>query len=461
MSVIDITLSIIVDLLSGNIMMLVLVVVGVYMGYKINFIYLRHFTHVFRKSMVGLFNRSGTKKGALTPFQSLTTALAGTIGTGNIAGVAGAITLGGPGAVFWMWVAAAIGMGTKYAEIVLAVYYREKNIKGEWVGGPMYYIKNGLSEKSHSLATLFCIFGCIAAIGTGNMIQANTVANSFAVALSAVNIHVVKVICGILLMAVIAFVVIGGAKRVGGMTEKIVPVMAILYIVATAIIIFSNLDRIIPITKMIVICAFNPQAVFGAGFGITILYALRYGVGRGVFSNEAGLGSAPIAHGSADTKSPVKQGFLGIIEVFIDTVVICTLTAYTILISGVSIPYGRDIGAELTATAFTKFYGTTAPKILALAIALFALSSMISWSFYGLRCFEMLFKGRYIFIYKLLFVVAIIPACLMDVGMIWNTAGLLNGLMTAPNLIALVLLSGKVGELTKEYFNGIKDTITE
>ncbi len=443
-------------LFSGSAMMILLVVIGIYISYRIDFIHIRHFIHIARHTTAGFFIKPDKKKGTLSPFQALTTALAGTIGTGNIAGVAGALTLGGPGAIFWMWVAAVIGMGTKYAEIVLAVFYRQKNIKGEWVGGPMYYIKNGLSEKYHPLALLFCLFGCIAALGTGNMTQANTVAVSFMAALPQLDSTLIRLICGIIIIIILLFVLLGGTGRIGQISEKMVPLMAVLYILSTAIIIIANIEKVLPVTRLIFLSAFDPQAVFGAGAGVTITQVLRHGVSRGVFSNEAGLGSAPIAHGSASTDCPVKQGFLGIVEVAIDTIVICSLTAYTILVSDITIPYGVDVGSQLTVSAFAQFYGDIAPKVLAIAISLFAISSMISWYLYGLRCFEMLFKGCYIFMYKLLFLAAVIPACLLNVSVIWNIAGLLNGLMTTPNIIALVMLCGRVAILTKDYFSKIK-----
>ncbi len=437
-------------LFSGIPMTIILVVVGIYIAIKIGFIQLRWAKKIIRS--ITAKGESTKKKGAISPMQALSTALAGTVGTGNIAGVAGAISLGGPGAIFWMWVAAVIGMGTKYAEIVLAVYYREKNIKGEWVGGPMYYIKNGLNHRLYPLATAFSLFGCLAALGIGNMTQANTVARSIlSIATLSINETVLKLLCGIVMASAIAFVILGGIMRVGETTAKIVPAMSLLYIVGTLVILIANIEKIIPVLEMIVFSAFNPDAVLGGGSGIALTYALRHGVGRGVFSNEAGLGSAPIAYASADIDSPVKQGFYGIAEVFIDTIIMCSLTAFAILVTETEIPYGKDVGIELTINAFTEFYGDFAAVILAVAVSLFAFSSIISWSIYGIRCFEALFGSRYIKYYKLLFILTIIPATMLNIELVWDIAELLNGMMALPNIIALFMLTDRVVKLTKDY----------
>ncbi len=439
--------------LFGVSLTILLFTVGVYVSIRIGFIQLTWCRRIVGYTLGRLFKPRATEKsrGRLSSLQALTTALAGTIGTGNIAGVAGAITIGGPGAVFWMWVAGFIGMGTKYAEILLAVYYREKNIRGEYIGGPMYYIKNGLSEKYHFLGKMYSLFGCFAALGIGNMTQANTVATSIATSLPFINSTILKFFISVLLTLLIGFTLLGGVNRVGRITERIVPPMAILYIVATLAIIISNIDNLMPTISLIVTAAFNPRAVLGAGAGITVTQAVRTGVARGIFSNEAGLGSAPIAHASAETDSSVEQGFFGILEVFIDTIVICSLTAISILITELPIDYGNDIGIELTVATFNEFYGGIAPIMLAVAVALFAVTSIISWSLYGVRCFEALFKNRNIKIYKLLFLSAIIPATLLNIGVVWRIAEILNGLMMVPNVIAIVLLCGKVSGLTQKY----------
>ncbi len=439
--------------MGGVPMMILLIVVGLYIGLRIGFIQLKKLPHISAMVLFSIFKPASKSKGALSPLQTLSTALAGTVGTGNIAGVAGAIALGGPGAVFWMWVAAIIGMGTKYAEIVLAVFYRQKNIKGEWVGGPMYYIKNGLADRFHPLATAFSFFGCLAALGIGNMTQANTVATAIAQAIPTAYGTAIKLTSGVAMLVLVAFVLLGNLRRVGSVTEKIVPIMALLYIVACLIIVLANLDKVIPTMNIIFSAAFNPKAALGGGVGITLAHAMQFGFGRGVFSNEAGLGSAPIAHACADTDSPVKQGFFGVVEVFIDTIVICTLTAFAILVTETPVQYGKDIGAGLTLTAFADFYGSLAPFFLAIAISLFACSSMVSWSLYGIRCFEMLLGSRYTRYYKLLFLAAILPSTILDVGLIWDISALLNAVMTLPNIIALVLLTNRVAMLTKGYFN--------
>ncbi len=440
----------------GILLTILLIIVGLYVSVRIGFIQIRWYRHIFGYTFAKLFRSTGKTGNALSPLQALSTALAGTIGTGNIAGVAGAIAIGGPGAVFWMWVAAIIGMGTKYAEIVLAVYYREKNTKGEFVGGPMYYIKNGLPEKFHILGRLFSLFGCMAALGIGNMTQANTVANSVATAFPFVDSSILKLITAFILTILIGFVLLGGVSRVGKITERVVPTMAAIYILGTLAVIVANADKIIPTLALIVTAAFNPQSVLGAASGITFVQAIRFGVGRGIFSNEAGLGSAPIAHAASEIDSPVKQGFFGVIEVFVDTVVICTLTALTILITDLPIGYGNDMGIELTAAAFSNFYGEIAPIILSIAVSLFAFTSMISWSLYGARCFESLFGTRKVKLYNLLFLSVILPAALLNIGIVWSIAETLNGLMAIPNIIAIILLCNKVASLTSKYNAGEK-----
>ncbi|MBE6990462.1 MAG: sodium:alanine symporter family protein [Ruminococcaceae bacterium] len=403
-------------------------------------------------------SRSDVDRGAVTPFQAVCTALAATVGTGNIAGVAGAIALGGPGAVFWMWVAALVGMITKYAEVVLAIHYRQRNEKGEWVGGPMYYIRNGLGRRWTWLAGVFAVLAILASFGIGNIAQINSIAGAVTGAVQmfdpAANVKTVCLITGLLVMAAVALISIGGLKRIARVTEMLVPAMSALYIVSCLVVILGNIGSIGRVFVMIFTGAFQPSAVVGGGLGITIMTAMKRGVSRGIFSNEAGLGSAPIAHAAAHTDSPVRQGLFGIFEVFADTLVICTLTALTILSSGVDVAYGQKAGAELSTRAFsTVFSGQVSSVVIAVALSLFALTTILSWNLYGSRCCEYLFgSARAALIYKLLFLPVVVMGATMDLQLAWDISDTLNGLMAIPNLIGVLLLSPVVVKLTREYF---------
>ena len=447
-------------------MLILIVGAGLFLSIRLGFVQFRKFGFSMKNTIGRAFKKRDKKEkkakdGSLTPIQALTTALAATVGTGNIAGVAGAISLGGPGAVFWMWISALLGMATKYSEIVLSVKFREKDKKGEWVGGPMYYIKNGLGKKWNWLAVLFCVFGALAATGIGNMTQVNTIATSVvatAGSLSSSGISdntalIIKIVVGVLCTIVISLVILGGLKRIGAVTEKLVPVMSVIYIIAALIVVFANVDRIGPVFASIFEGAFNPSAVVGGVVGITIKEAMKSGVGRGVFSNEAGLGSSPIAHATADTDHPVKQGVFGIFEVFADTIVICTLTALAILCSGTAIEYGTKMGADLSISAFTGVFGDGAASIIiTIGITLFAISTVLSWSLYSSRCVQYLFGEKGAFVYKIIFCLLPIVGATMSLGLAWDIADTLNGLMAIPNLIALFALSGTVVSLTKDYF---------
>ena len=421
------------------------------------------------KNTIGkIFSTQTAGAGEVTPFQAVTTALAATVGTGNIAGVTGAIAVGGPGAVFWMWVSALFGMVTKYAEVVLAVRYRERNAKGDWVGGPMYYIKNGLGEKMKWLAVVFSVLGALAAFGIGNMTQINTIAgsintaiNSFGGTLDMVDlfgtrIPVSSLVIGVITAAIVALVLFGGIKRIGSVTEKMVPLMAAIYIVASLIVVFTNVDALGSIMVSIFRGAFTPDAALGGAFGITIMTTIQKGVGRGVFSNEAGLGSAPMAHAASSETDPVKQGLYGIFEVFADTIVICTLTAFMLLCgvqNGVQIQWGQSAGTELISASFATVLGTRAGSlIVAVGITLFALSTILSWSLYGSRCCEFLFGSKSVVFYQILFIAAIVIGATMELELVWNIADTLNGFMAIPNLVALLGLSGVVIRLTREHF---------
>lgn len=440
-------------------MMILIVGTGIFLTYGTKFLQFVKFPYILKETLGRLFEKKESKDGAISPMQALTTALAATVGTGNIAGVAGAIAYGGPGAVFWMWLSALFGMATKFAEVTLAIHYREKNDKGEWVGGPMYYIKNGLGDGFRPLGILFSLLACLAAFGIGNMTQANTIATSVFSAIVAVSPSAVsseatiKLVVGILVAAICGMVLLGGVKRIGAVTEKLVPIMAAIYIVACLFVILTNIGNLGSVFALIFQGAFNPTAAVGGVVGITIQEAAKRGVGRGVFSNEAGLGSAPIAHAAADTDSAVKQGFFGVFEVFADTIVICTLTAVTILISGVPITYGQGAGAELTIAAFSNsFPGEFASILVAFGLSMFAVSTMLSWGLYGTRCAEFLFGEKSTKIYQGVFVLFIVVGCTMELTLAWDIADTLNGLMAIPNLIALLLLSKTVFSLTKDHF---------
>ncbi len=443
-------------------MMVLIAGAGIYYTIRTDFLQFKKFGYAMKSTIGKCFQRTKAKEGAVTPFQAMTTALAATVGTGNIAGVAGAIALGGPGAVFWMWLSALFGMATKYAEVTLAINYRERNKNGDWVGGPMYYIKNGLGYRWKWIAVLFSIFGGIAAFGIGNMTQVNTIASSIGTVVTTFNpsavekIGMINIIVGVTIAIIAALVLLGGVKRIGSVTEKLVPLMAALYIIGTLIVISTHWQHIGTTFLSIFEGAFNPDAVIGGGLGIGITAAIRSGVGRGVFSNEAGLGSAPIAHAAADTDSAVKQGLFGIFEVFADTIVICTLTALTILVSGTAITYGETAGVELTISAFTMtFNGEIASVLVAIGITLFATSTILSWGLYGTRCAEFLFGSKIIKGYQTVFILFIVVGATMELSTAWKIADTLNGLMAIPNLIALIALSGTVVKLTKDYFNKI------
>ena len=461
------------DIAWGPWMLVLLVGTGVYLSVKVGFIQFRKFGYAMKNTIGKLFQKQTAAGGEVTPFQAMTTALAATVGTGNIAAVTGAIAVGGPGAVFWMWISALFGMVTKYAEVVLAVKYRERNEKGDYVGGPMYYIKNGLGKKWNWLAVVFSILACLAAFGIGNMTQVNTIASSFNAAINAFGgntaaatitlfgqvVPVSSIAVGGVVAVIVALTLFGGIKRIGSVTERLVPLMAAVYIICALCVIGTNLGSIGKIFAMIFKGAFSAEAALGGAFGITIMQTIQKGVGRGVFSNEAGLGSAPMAHAATSEKDPVKQGMYGIFEVFMDTIVICTLTAFTLLCgveSGVSITWGQSAGTELISAAFsTVFGGQIGSLIIAVAISLFALSTILSWSLYGTRCCEFLLGHKATLVYQIVFVSVIIIGATLDLELVWNIADTLNGFMAIPNLIALLGLSGVVIKLTKEHF--VKD----
>ena len=433
--------------------------VGLYLSIRTNFLQIRKFPYAIKTTLGRIFRKRDASDGAITPFQAVCTALAATVGTGNIAGVAGAIAIGGPGAIFWMWVSALFGMCTKYAEVTLAVHYREINANGELVGGPMYYIKNGLSKKWHWLAYLFAAFGVLTVFGTGNATQVNTITTAINSALLNYNVisesavSTSNLIIGIIIAILIAMILLGGIKRIGHVTEKLVPFMALLYILLGLGVILLNIQNVPAVFASIFRGAFQPRAVTG-GIVLSMFTSLKKGVSRGIFSNEAGLGTGSIAHACADTKKPVKQGMFGIFEVFTDTIVICTLTALVILCSGVAVDYGKAAGAELTILGFTSTYGSWVSIFTAIAMCCFAFSTAVGWGLYGARCIEFLFSEKVIKPFMVIYSLVAILGATANLGLMWSIAETFNGLMAIPNLIALFLLSGTVVKLTKEYCAG-------
>ena len=440
--------------------------VGLLLSVRTNFLQIRKFPYAIKTTLGRIFKRKDASDGTMTPFQAVCTALAGTVGTGNIAGVAGAIAIGGPGAVFWMWCSALLGMCTKFAEVTLAVHYRERSNAGEWVGGPMYYIKNGLGKRWQFLAVLYSLFGVLTVFGTGNATQVNTITTAIDTAL--LEFHIVaedilptlNLIIGILCAMLVAMVLLGGIKRIGSVSEKLVPFMALFYVLLAVGVVLLNLPRLPFVIEEIFAGAFNPAAFTGGAIG-SLFLSMKNGVSRGIFSNEAGLGTGSIAHACADTRKPVKQGMFGIFEVFADTIVICTLTAMVILCSSVPVNYGTEAGAELTISGFTATYGGWASLFTAVALCCFAFSTIIGWGLYGSRFAAFLFKTDKIV--KPFFVVYSFVAILgatLDLGILWGVADTSNGLMSIPNLIALFLLSGTVVKLANEYFGKANKTKT-
>ena len=440
--------------------MVCIIGVGLLLSVRTGFLQLRKFPYAIKTTIGRIFRKKDASDGAMTPFQAVCTALAATVGTGNIAGVAGAIAIGGPGAVFWMWCSALLGMCTKFSEVTLAVHFRERNKNGELVGGPMYYIKNGLGSRWQFLAVLYSLFGVLTVFGTGNATQVNTIVTAIDSALlaygSSLNsiLPTVNLVVGVVVAMMVAMVLLGGVKRIGSVTEKLVPFMALFYVVLALGVVVINYRRFPAVLASIVGGAFDPQAFTGGAIG-SIFLSMQKGVSRGIFSNEAGLGTGSIAHACADTRKPVKQGMFGIFEVFADTIVICTLTAMVILCSGTTVNYGTAAGAELTISGFTTTYGGWASIFTAVALCCFAFSTIIGWGLYGSRCIEFLFHtdkvvGPFLVVYSF---VSILGAT-VDLGLLWSIADTFNGLMSIPNLMALLLLSGTVAKLTKEFFAG-------
>lgn len=432
--------------------MICIIGVGLLLSVRTRFIQVRKFGAAMKNTIGKIFDKTQAKDGSMSPFQAVCTALAGTVGTGNIAGVAGAIALGGPGAIFWMWCSAFLGMCTKFSEVTLAIHFREKNANGEYVGGPMYYIKNGLSKKWHFLAVLYALFGVLTVFGTGNATQVNTIVSSIHSALH--NLHIIdgtvderaNLIFGIFIAAFVAMVLLGGIKRIGQVSEKLVPFMATLYVILAIGVVILHINRIPAVFAMIFKSAFTPQAATGGIIGSMFL-SMKKGVSRGIFSNEAGLGTGSIAHACADTNNAVHQGMFGIFEVFMDTIVICTLTGLVILLGAPNIVYGQAAGAELTISGFTATYGGWVSIFTAVAMCCFAFSTIIGWGLYGSRCIEFLGGEKLVRPFLVAYSFVSIIGATINLGLLWDIADTFNGLMAIPNLIALLILSGQVKKL--------------
>ena len=446
-------------------MPLVLVVVGGLVTIATGFVQVRRFPLAVRFVMAGAFQkRTEQDEGTITPFQALSTALASTVGNGNIGGVATAILLGGPGAVAWLWATATVGMATKYAEAVLGVHYRVRRDTGELASGPMYYITGGIASPvlGKGLGYAFAFFGaCAALLGTGNMAQSNTVARTFVEAartIAGIDVH--PVVPGLLIMVTVGLVLLGGIRRIAGVTERLVPTMILIYVATTLTFLVIHIGRVPEIFGLIVSSAFTPTAALGGFVGASVSQAVSAGVSRGVLSNEAGLGSAPIAHGIAKVRHPVEQGVVGIFEVFVDTIVLCSMTAFVILASGLwTEPAYQNASGDLTAAALSTSV-PLASLLVAACSFLFGFSTLLGWCYYGEKCMEFMFGSRVIMPYRAVFTALILVGAVASVPLAWAIGTLLNGFMAFPNLIGLLMLVGTVRRLTLDYFGGASSRAT-
>ena len=446
------------DFAWGPIMLTLLIGTGIFLTFRTGWVQVRWFGYAMKNTVGSLFKKKSEETGEnLSAFQAVCTAMAGTVGTGNIAGVTGAIFVGGPGAVFWMWVSAFFGMCTKYSEIALAMKYREQDEKGAYRGGPMYYIQNGLGKAWKPLAILFAILGGLTSFGIGNIAQTSEIAG----ALNSL-IGLPALASGVLLAVIIAFVVFGGVQRIGQVTSYMVPFMSIFYVIAGIAVIILRLPEVPAAFATIIKSAFSFEAVGGGVGGYAIMLAMRQGFARGVFSNEAGMGSAPIAHAATNTKEHVEQAMWGIFEVFFDTIIICSITGVTVVLSGLyADPAGLSAYASKGAAAVAAFNsilpGTLGGTIIQISLVFFALSTILSWSYYGTRWGYLTNNNKtFEMVYKTAFVLITIVAAIGSGDLMWDISDTLNGLMAIPNLIALLALSGVVAKLTKEYFGKIK-----
>ena len=425
--------------------MICIIGVGLYLSLRTGFIQIRKFPYALKTTLGRIFKKKEASDGSMTPFQAVCTALAGTVGTGNIAGVAGAIAIGGPGAVFWMWISAILGMCTKFTEVTLAVHFRERNKNGDYVGGPMYYIENGLGKAYKPLAVIFAIFGILCAyFGIGTFAQVNSI-----VEITRISAGIPVIYTGIVLTIMVTAVTIGGLKSIATVAGKVVPAMALLYFVTTLGVLFTFADQVPAAIATVLRDAFTPSAAQGGFLGATVMMAMRNGVARGVFSNESGLGSAPIVAAAAKTKWPAEQGLISMTGTFIDTIVICTLTGLTLTVSGVWC--GPLNGAAMTESAFTMAFPEWGSLILMVGLVLFAFTTILGWNYYGERCVEYLFGVKAIMPYRLIFIGLIAVGPFMKLEEIWILADIVNGLMAIPNLVALLALTGVIVAETKAY----------
>lgn len=462
-------------------MFLFIFIAGIYLTIQTKFFHLTHIRQILSKTLGSLFkkplnNTSITENTSISPFQALCTALAGTMGVGNIAGVAAAIVSGGPGAVFWMWVSAFFGMMTHYCEIVLGIHYRCKNADGEWCGGAMYYLRDGLGSikgfqtLGKALAYLFSIFCVLASFGMGNMSQANTIAHNIisvfrfpaldkTISFGSLYVNLYALTIGFILMLLIGMVILGGVQRISQITEKLVPFMACAYILGTLLVLLGNFSMLGEVFHSIISFAFGSRALGGAAIGIAIQNAVTWGLKRGIFSNEAGLGSSVIVHAAANVSDPVRQGMWGIFEVFADTIVVCTLTAFAILSSGlIDLQTGEVLTNAKPTALVSEAFGTVfhigdirfGSIFIAIAILFFAFATILGWSYYGAKAWEFLFGTRSTIIYKGIFVLFIMIGATMNLDLVWNISDAFNGLMAIPNLIGVLALSGTVVRITKE-----------
>ncbi|MCI8913428.1 MAG: sodium:alanine symporter family protein [Lawsonibacter sp.] len=448
------------DFVWGPIMLALLVGAGVFLTFRTGWLQVRQFGFIMKNTIGSLFRRKSSKDHGsnLSPFQAVTTALAGTVGTGNIAGVTGAIFVGGPGSVFWMWVSAFFGMCTKYSEIALAMKFRDTDASGIHKGGPMYYIENGLGKSWKWLAAVFAVLGGLASFGIGNIAQSSEISGAMS-GLFGLD----PLVTGVALTALVAVVVLGGVKRIGQVTSLLVPFMSVFYVAAGVVVILMRITDLPGVLGSIFTSAFSLEAVGGGVFGYAIMVAMKNGFARGVFSNEAGLGSAPIAHAASSTEEPAEQAIWGVFEVFFDTIIICSITAFTVLLSGFEL--GADAlaayaskGAAAVAAFNAILPGTLGGTIIQLSLIFFALSTILSWSYYGERCWGYLCKDNKVVasIYKVVFVLFCIVGATGSGQLMWDISDTLNGAMAIPNLIALILLSGAVANITREYFKNKK-----
>ncbi|MGP8305955.1 alanine/glycine:cation symporter family protein [Vibrio sp. YIC-376] len=425
-------------------MLVMILGIGIYLNIGLKFMPLFNIGRAFKLMWNGR-QSSESSDGEIPPFQALMTALSATVGTGNIAGVATAVFVGGPGALFWMWVTALLGMATKYAEAVLAVKYRETDAKGSFVGGPMYYIKNGMGKKWAWLGTAFAVFGTFACFGIGNGVQINSIAQVMESTFSFSPLLV-----GIVVMILSGAVLLGGVKRIGAFAGSLVPIMGIAYVGCGVVILIMNVDQVGDALALVVQHAFTPTSAQGGFAGATVWMAIRFGVARGIFSNEAGLGSAPIAHATAQTNDPVRQGFIAMLGTFIDTILICSITGLVIIISGQWT--GSESGAALTSAAFNQVLPGFGSYLVAISLAIFAFTTIVGWSVYGERCASYLFGSKAVIPFRIIFVLVLPIGATMELDFIWLLSDTLNAMMAIPNLIALLALSPVVYKLTKEFF---------